>query len=288
MAKSKNGGSRAMIRGRIGSDVYSVGKDGKGNRQQVIRSLAVQVSNPRTTNQMFGRMIMSTVMQAVSALNPIIDHSFDGVAKGQPSISKFIRENYALVKADAQAHPASSNVFGLNKYGEKGIKVGNYIVSKGSAVIPSAVTCGPTGIVIALEAGHITVGDLKTALGLTVDGYMTLIVLSPTKGAEYFRAQLTTTLADSTTIAASNVASLFTIEGNVTVTPAFADNTITLGITFSDASWAYGLIVSDKIDGAWQHNDCQLTGGVAEDWNANTALPTYPTGSEQFLNGGDL
>lgn len=288
MAKSKNGGSRAMIRGRIGSDVYSVGKDGKGNRQQVIRSLAVQVSNPRTSNQMFGRMIMSTVMQAVSGLKPIIDHSFDGTPTGQPSISKFIRENYALVKADAQAHPSSSNRFGLNKYGEKGIKVGNYVVSKGSAVIPSAVTYGPTGIVIGLSAGHITVGDLKTALGLTVDGYMTLIVLSPSKGAQYFRAQLTTTLGDSTTIAAGNVASLFTIEGNVTVTPAFADNTVTLGITFSDANWAYGLIVSDKIDGAWQHNECQLTGGSAEDWNANTALPTYPVGSEQFLNGGDL
>lgn len=288
MAKSKNGGSRAMIRGRIGSDVYSVGKDGKGNRQQVIRSLAVQVSNPRTTNQMFGRMIMSTVMQAVSALQPIIDHSFDGVAKGQPSISEFIRRNYSLVKADAQTNPASSNRFGLNKYGEKGIKVGNYIVSKGSAVIPSAVAIGPTGINIGLEAGHITVGDLKAALGLTVDGYMTLIVLSPTHGAQYFRAQLTTTLADSTTIAAGNVASLFTIEGNVAVTPAFADNTVTLGITFTDASWAYGLIVSDKINGAWIHNDCQLTGAAAEDWNANTALPTYPTGTEQFLNGGDL
>lgn len=288
MAKSKNGGSRAMIRGRIGSDVYSVGKDGKGNRQQVIRSLAVQVSNPRTTNQMFGRMIMSTVMQAVSALQPIIDHSFDGVAKGQPSISEFIRRNYSLVKADAQANPASSNRFGLNKYGEKGIKVGNYVVSKGSAVIPSAVSIGPTGINIGLEAGHITVGDLKTALGLTVDGYMTLIVLSPSNGAQYFRAKLTTTLADSTTIAAGNVASLFTIEGNVTVTPAFADNTVQLKISFSDSNRAYGLIVSDKINGAWNHNDCQLTGGAAEDWNANTALPTYPTGSEQFLNGGDL
>ena len=277
-----------MIRGRIGSDVYSVGKDGKGNRQQVIRSLAVQVSNPRTTSQMFGRMVMSTVMQAVSALRPIIDHSFDGTPVGQPSLSKFIRENYALVKADAIAHPSGSNAFGLNKYGEKGIKIGNYIVSKGSAVIPSAVTCGPTGITIGLEAGHITVGDLKAALGLTADGYMTLVVLGADHGAQYFRAQLTTTLADSTTISASNVASLFTIEGNVTVTPAFATNTITLGITFTGAEWAYGLIVSDKVDGAWIHNDCQLTGGAAEDWNANTALPTYPVGSEQFLNGGDL
>ena len=288
MAKSPVGGSRAMLKGRIGSDVYSVGKDGKGRRQQVVRSLAVQVSNPRTSNQMFGRMIMSTVMQAVSGLKPIIDHSFDGTPTGQPSISKFIRENYALVKADAQAHPSSSNCFGLNKYGEKGIKVGNYVVSKGSAVIPSAVSCAPTGVTIALEADHITVGDLKTALGLTADGYMTFIVLGNGDNAQYFRAQLTTTLADTTTIAAGNVGTLFTIEGNVAVTPDFADNTVQLKITFTGANWAYGLIVSDKIDGAWQHNDCQLTGGATEDWNASTALPTYPTGSEQFLNGGDL
>ena len=62
MAKSKNGGTRAMIRGRVGSDVYSIGKDGKGARQQVVRSLAEQVANPRTQAQMFNRMIMSTVM----------------------------------------------------------------------------------------------------------------------------------------------------------------------------------------------------------------------------------
>ena len=115
MAKSKNGGTRSFIRGRIGSDVYSVGKDGKGARQQVVRSLAEQVANPRSSAQMFGRMVMSTVMQTVSALKPIIDHSFDGVATGQPSISEFIRRNYALVKADAEAHPASGNQFGLNK-----------------------------------------------------------------------------------------------------------------------------------------------------------------------------
>lgn len=288
MAKSKVGGTRAYIRGRIGSDVYSVGKNGKGARQQVVRSLAEMVSNPRTGSQMFGRMVMSTVMQAVSALKPIIDHSFDGIPTGQPSISEFIRQNYALVKTDAIAHPASGNAFGLNKYGEKGIKIGNYLVSKGSAVIPSAVIGGPTGITIGLTSSTLTIGGLKNALGLTADGYMTLIVIGDTNGAQYFRAQLTTTLADATSITAENVSGLFTIEGNVTVTPALADNTVKLGVTFSGANFAYGLIVSDKIDGAWVHNNCQLTGGASEDWSADTALPTYPTGSEQFLNGGDL
>ena len=167
MAKSKNGGSRAYIRGRIGSDVYSVGKNGMGEKQQVVRSLAEQVSNPRTSGQMFGRMIMSTTMQAVSALTAIIDHSFDGVPKGQPSISQFIKNNYALIKADAQAHPSSANAFGLNKYQEKGIKVGKYLVSDGNQVLPSAVSCDEDQMIITLTAGTLTVGGLKAALGLS-------------------------------------------------------------------------------------------------------------------------
>ena len=63
MAKSKSGGTRSLIRGRVGSDVYSIGKDGKGQRQQVVRSLAETVANPRSQSQMFNRMVMSTVMQ---------------------------------------------------------------------------------------------------------------------------------------------------------------------------------------------------------------------------------
>ena len=133
MAKAKSGGTRSFLRGRVGSDVYSIGKDAKGNKQQIVRSLAESVANPQTLAQMRGRMIMSTIMQAVSSMAAIIDHSFDNVPAGQPNVSEFIRRNYALVKADVAAHPASGNEFGLNKYGEKGVKQGAYVVSGGSA-----------------------------------------------------------------------------------------------------------------------------------------------------------
>lgn len=288
MAKSKVGGTRAYIRGRIGSDVYSVGKNGKGVRQQVVRSLAEQVSNPRTSSQMFGRMVMSTVMQAVSALKPIIDHSFDGIPTGQPSISEFIRQNYALVKADAIAHPASSNVFGLNKYQEKGVKPGCYVVSDGSAALPANVTTGGSGIVIALTADTLTVGGLKAALGLSADGYLTFVCIDTTGVAKFFRAHLSTSLADTTAITSANVGSLFTIEGNDTVTAALDDTDIKLNGTNSDADAGFGIIVSDKVDGKWIHNRCVLINVISADWNADTALPTYPTGAAQFLNGGDL
>lgn len=288
MAKSKNGGSRAYIRGRIGSDVYSIGKNGKGDRQQVIRSLAESVANPRTQNQMFGRMVMSTVMQAVSGLSTIIDHSFDGMAKGQPSISEFIRTNYALVKADAEDFPQSGNSFGLVKYQEKGIRPGKYIVSKGSQALPVAVASNVEGLTIALASADQTIGGLKTALGLSADGYLTFVGITSGKVALFCRIKLDTTLPDSTAITSENVASIFTLEGNVSMTPSVGTNNIVFELAGGVATEVHGVIVSELVDGAWKHNTCTLTGTAGYNYSANVALPTYPTGAEQFLNGGDL
>lgn len=288
MAKSKNGGTRAYIRGRIGSDVYSVGKNGKGARQQVVRSLAEQVSNPRTSSQMFGRMVMSTVMQAVSALKPIIDHSFDGLPVGQPSISEFIRRNYALIKADAIAHPASYNEFGLVKYQEKGVKPGAFVLSVGDVILPGAVQPASSEVQIVLGATNLTVGGLKSVLGISGDEYITIVGLSGSAGAKFSRLKINSTLPDSTAISSATVSTLFTQEGNTTLTAALSGNTIELSFASAFDVESTGVIVSKKENGAWVHNTSKMIsfGGITS--NADTALPTYPTGTEQFLNGGDL
>lgn len=288
MAKSKNGGTRSFIRGRIGSDVYSVGKDGKGARQQVVRSLAEQVSNPRSSAQMFGRMVMSTVMQAVSALKPIIDHSFDGIATGQPCISEFIRRNYALVKADAEAHPADGNQFGLNKYQEKGVLPGKYIISNGSILKPADLVGGPTGATISLTSDTLTVRGLKNALGLSADGYFTMVLVSAKNGAVYSRARLDQSLADTTVITAQNVGTLFTFEGNAPANVSLVETNISITLEKGEGAEAYGIIVSEKIAGAWQHSQCVLSLMDEAGTAADVALPTYPTGAQMFLNGGDL
>lgn len=288
MAKSKNGGTRAYIRGRIGSDVYSVGKNSKGEKQQVVRSLAETVANPRTSSQMFGRMVMSSVMQAVSAFKPIIDHSFDGLPVGQPSISEFIRRNYALIKADAVAHPASGNKFGLNQYQEKGVKAGAFIVSNGAVVAPTAVSADGTGLMIALTAQTLTIGGLKAALGLSADGYITYVAIGNDAVAYYVRVQLSTTLADETAITSENVASIFSTEGNLPVAISLEDNNIFVAGQLDATLKCSGMIVSEKVNGAWAHSTCVLSTPTTPAYTADVALPTYPTGANMFLNGGDI
>ena len=285
MAISKTGGSRAYLRGRVGSDVYSIGKDAKGKKQQVVRSLAESVKNPQTQAQMFGRMIMSTVMQAVSAMRPIIDHSFDNVPTGQPNVSEFIKRNYALIAADAKANESANNVFGLNKYQEKGAKQGAYVISVGSAIGIQGVTVDGTAktLTIALSAGA-TMGDLKTALGLTSNDYFTACAILANGKFAYERFHLNADVADETVISADNLGSLFAVEGNVTVQIALSS--INIVITLSEFSANYGIIVSRKDANGYSHSACTLAAVSNPAWTASVASPTYPVGTQKFLNGG--
>lgn len=300
MAKSKSGGTRAMIRGRVGNDVYSIGLNGAGKKQQVVRSLAEVVANPQTAAQMKGRMIMSTIMQAASVLRPIIDHSFDGIAAGQPSISEFISRNYKLIKDDVAAHPASGNNFGLVPYQQKGMQPGKYAVSYGEASFPAGWTLNAPRNTAFIPVGATpTYGSLKTGWDLAEGEYYTIYAIDwidhndYTKGVKLLsvRVALKSNLNESTALTDSNAADAFDIEGNIT--PEFSISDGELNIKFdmdSDGSLygqRYGIITRIK-DGKKIHStsylDCAGETGSASD----QVLPTYPTGSQMFLNGGEI
>lgn len=290
MAKSKSGGTRSYIRGKIGADVYSIGKDGKGAKQQVVRSLAEVVSNPQTQAQMKGRMIMSTIMQAVSTLSPIIDHAFDGLPAGQPNISEFIKRNYQLVKRDVELHPSSSNRFGLVKYQEKGAQYGPLQVSNGKVVVPVAVTLSVSGggatLYLPATVNVTTYGGLLEAMGLEMGDMITICGWYDGSQLQYIRLKIKEGMTLTTTITSSNIDDMFDIEstGNV----SFTAGSTNVQVADDNAWTAAAMIFSKKYGSAWEHNSATLQGSVESNRACDDVLPTYPTGSERFLNGGDI
>lgn len=295
MAKSKSGGTRSYIRGRVGADVYSIGKDAKGAKQQVVRSLAETVSNPQTVAQMGGRMIMSTIMQAVSAFKAIIDHSFDNVPAGQPSISEFISRQYALMKADAAEHPAAGAKFGYNAYHVKGVVLGQYLISAGDAVLPAAVQRSMGGITIHTGKTAPTVGDLKTLLGLGEDDYLTFVrLVGESEDAvtlDFVRLKIDSTIADTTAISSSNVNTIFVKEGQGDIALTFAaqeDDATISWVNLEVGFYNAGAIISKKTTSGYQHSTCQLAGTSVGTIAWDDVIGTYPVGAEMFLNGGDL
>ena len=304
MAKSKSGGTRAYIRGRVGADVYSIGKDAKGSNQQVVRSLAETVANPQTVAQMTGRMIMATVMQALSCMKPIIDHSFDNVPKGQPSLSEFISRNYALIKADVAAHPASSNDFALVKYHCKGFQPGKYVVSDGEAVIPAGWDLGNGHMRIKLNLpANPKISDLQTAWALATEDYLTMFSFEKTDpdndDAGYYlitaRISMKEGLTGTTALTTENIASCFNIEGNITpeidIDSTGETPVARFRVAPSAESSFYGAqfyLVSIKDSEGFKHSSCAIEIGAMGLNPADEVLPSYPIGSEMYLNGGDL
>lgn len=290
MAKSKSGGTRSYLRGRIANDVYSIGRDSAGKKQQVVRSLAETVKNPQTVAQMRGRMIMSTVMQAVSAMAPIIDHSFDNVANGQPSISEFIRRNYALVKADVATHPDKDNNFGLCKYQEKRCPNGKWLISDGKASLPQYVA-EPESNFDRLVFGYIgdntTIAELKASMGWEDGDYLTNCYLSG-NALLFYRVKFASTLPDTTVITSDNVKNVIEIEDpfdKVDLVSIY-ENQIRVNTKTSGSSG--GVIFTKKTAEGFIHSKCVMNWKIDGAWTADVALPTYPVGEERFLNGGEL
>lgn len=292
MAKSKSGGTRSYLRGRIASDVYSIGRDASGKKQQVVRSLAEQVKNPQTVSQMRGRMVMSTVMQAVSGLALLVDHSFDGKPAGQPSLSEFISRNYKLIAADVAAHPSAGNTFGLNKYQEKGIKGGAYIVSNGEAILPSAIHNFPSADgewEIKKTAADTTAKDIRDLLGMGEEDFFTYVAILDDGTAKFIRFRVSSALADNTEITDANAAQLFSIENpfGAELTWIVQGTSIQVAVGFGVCATS-GIIFSQKKDAGFIHNKTILENVLDPTFTADVALPTYPTGTERFLNGGEL
>lgn len=288
MAKSKSGGTRSMIRGRVGSDVYSVGRDAKGKKQQIVRSLAETVSNPRTQSQMRGRMIMATIAQALAVLRPIVDHSFDNVTGSRANLAEFTSRNYALIKADIAANPNSGNKFGLVLYNERGAKRGQFIIADGQANVPNALTLTKDSglLTITLAADDLTIGGLKSVLGMTSEEYFTLVGLDANGQALYERFRINPSMSASTVISADNLANVFATEGNAVAAVTLSGNTIS--ILLEAVATCCAVIVSKKANGKYIHNEATLGGGTNFENTANIALPTYPVGQQDYLNGGDI
>ena len=301
MAKSKSGGTRSYIRGRVGADVYSIGKDGLGNKQQVVRSLAETVANPQTEAQMRGRMIMSTVMQAVAEISGIIDHSFDGVVKGQPSISEFIRRNYALIKADVASHPSSGAVFALNPYREKGMMPGNYVISDGEVSLAGLQTNSGMGNFFVIDlSDDTTFGHLAEMLDLSTDDYITILAPEALGGnnadgpikINYARFRPLFDKNSTTAITDANIKTAFEVETNCEYKLQYNEGTVLINCNINQEDQRfYGKnfwIVTKKTTNGFEHSALQLNLNISIENDADAVLPTYPQGEELFLNGGDI
>lgn len=154
-------------RGKVGSLVFS-----RANGQQIVRARAEVVKNPQTDAQVIQRIFLNTIAQAYSRMAAIVDHSFEGVKKGQDSMSYFMKKNLEAIRAKvANAGDLNTQQVYVTPIGEGYLATNDYIVAKGSLPVVNPALVQDSGIELLVSTGtykdlidiyHLQRGDQMT------------------------------------------------------------------------------------------------------------------------------
>lgn len=117
--------------------------------QQITKDRVTRVANPRTDAQMMQRALIPMVASARSVLKGLINHSFEGVTYGEPSLRYFSSVNLksGFLTVDSYA-----------PYGFSNPGFANYLVSKGSLPQNYNVSVESSGEVVRFTLPAITTG----------------------------------------------------------------------------------------------------------------------------------
>lgn len=130
-----------QLRGKLGGTVYY-----RAGGEQISRSRNTSPANPRTILQQRQRAAFATMSQAQSSLRRIVDHSFEGVKYGQPSLSRFAKENLGILGL------VTGEVLNYNIKGSTAPQLNPYRISTGSLpVVDTVLTDNGLRINLAVE-----------------------------------------------------------------------------------------------------------------------------------------
>lgn len=259
-------------RGKVGDLVFS-----RSNGQQVVRARAAVVKNPKTEAQTIQRTILNTVAQAYSKMQPIVDHSFEGIPEGQKTMSAFMRANLDALRTKIAQYVADNwsydSIYAFAPIGTNKFAPNDFIVSRGS--LPSIVVAIPSANTTTAELGGTTYGDIINALGLKRGDQLTFLNIKATRSLdsqdstfEFARVILDPQNADgsaadlSTPLLADGAINLPSPRntGQLTGLAITQDGTLTFNLAGNQrVTLAAAVIVSrQSTTGEWQRSTTQL------------------------------
>ena len=286
MAKSI--GYFGLRRGSTKSHTFSV-VGGK----QITKDRVEGGKNPRTLGQMRQRCIAATCTQAYSAMKSICDHSFEGFSAGNDCMNEFKNLNMSLLRQCVQY---DNGFFGFNKWGEKGMMRGAYILSNGTLASPLP-NLAMLSVDVANRQGVIDIAygqnlsDIIDEFNMRQFGdIVTVCVAYPKQDGSYGFGALRFTYKQGEDVEHSFD---FDACGDITAASfSYAAGKITA--TFrTDHNWDenatadlvyLAAIASQKRNGKWYRSKAQFDVQDATP-SYDEAIATYPVGQERFMNG---
>lgn len=174
-----------QLRGKRGGVVYY-----RAEGQQISRSRNFAPRNPRTRAQMIQRLMLANASKAAVGFKEIIDHSFEGVQYGGPSIRHFQSKAQLALKAASPKAAGNFVVTPCVPVDAMGFPVAEFLISSGTLASASLnivknadngnmtdVIC--TGRAAFTDLATIKVSELLMALGIDEGSQLTIVSTFP-------------------------------------------------------------------------------------------------------------
>lgn len=255
-------------RGKVGDLVFS-----RSNGQQVVRARAAVVKNPQTEAQMIQRIFLNTISQSYSNMVQIVDHSYEGVQKGQKTMEMFLSRNLKNLRTKVQQEVAKgslySEIFEFSPIASNFFAVNDYEIAKGT--LPEiAVSSASDDAKMSMVAPENTYKSLLDHYGLNRGDQLTFVaIVSNGNGRRVFkfaRVILDPVNADGTE---ADITSAFITDGAINLPNGRNEGEFTTieqndgKILFSFTPYyqhAAAVIVSRRrSDGEWLRSNATLT-----------------------------
>lgn len=288
-------------RGKVGDLVFS-----RSNGQQVVRARAAVVKNPQTESQMIQRIFLNTISQAYSNMVQIVDHSFEGVQKGQKTMEMFLSRNLKNLRTKVQQAVGKgslySEIFEFSPIASNFFAVNDYEIAKGT--LPEiAVSSASDDAKMSMVAPANTYKSIIDHYGLNRGDQLTFVaVISNGNGRrvfKYARVILDPVNADGSE---ADLESAFIANGAINLPNGrnegeftsieHADGVIKFSFTPYYQHAAAVIVSRRSADGTWLRSNATLTqneDSAELDYSLQQALDMLKSGaldslSEQYLN----
>lgn len=271
-------------RGKVGDLVFA-----RVNGQQVTRARAAVVKNPQTEQQMIQRILLNTVIQAYARMAEICDHSFEGVAVGQKSMNKFMKENLNNLRKKvaeyANAHGSFDGLYAFSPKGLNNFTPNEWVLSSGQLPeVTLANIAASTGAEITIVSAEAipTYAEIIASLGLQRGDQLTFIgqeLYTDGRAAfKFARVILDPREQDGTQ---ADISTPFLVEGSVNkpsprnegadISFSSAANKLIFDLGASSMFGAAVIVSRQKNDGSWLRSNAAM--------QLDAALPYALTGA---------
>lgn len=288
-------------RGKVGDLVFS-----RSNGQQVVRARAAVVKNPQTEAQMIQRIFLNTISQSYSNMVQIVDHSYEGVQKGQKTMEMFLSRNLKNLRTKVQQavgkgslyseifefSPIASNFFAINDYEIAKGTLPEIQVSSASDDAKMSMVAPENSYKSIIEHYGLNRGDQLTFVAIVSNGNgrrvfkFARVILDPVN-ADGTEADITSAFIANGTINLPNGRN----EGEFTAIEQ-ADGKILFSFTPNYQHAAAVIVSRRRSDGEWLRSNATLTqneDSAELSYSLQQALDMLQSGaldslSSQYLN----